>query len=99
MFVSLGQQALGAWSGRAEILQGCAVLGGVVSKAEMVQGRGLQPSEKGFLQGCAGLAVWPSRMEIVYVCISSMAALGMWTSRAEITQDCAGLGGMAWWIS
>jgi hypothetical protein len=40
MFVSPVQQALGACTGRAEILQGCAGLGGIAGKAEMCRAGG-----------------------------------------------------------
>jgi hypothetical protein len=43
-FVSPAQQALGACTGKAEILQGCAGLGGMAGKAEIVQGWGAHPS-------------------------------------------------------
>jgi hypothetical protein len=56
VFVSHAGQALGAWPGRAEILQGCAGLRGVAGKAEILQGWGLWPRETELLQVCAGLA-------------------------------------------
>jgi hypothetical protein len=41
------------------------------------------------------LGCWPSRMEIVCVCISGVACLRACPSRVEILQGSAGLGGMA----
>jgi hypothetical protein len=57
---SLASQALGAQSCGVNIVQGCAGLGGMAGKAEIVHGWGAWPSETEPLQGCAGLGgVWP----------------------------------------
>jgi hypothetical protein len=53
-------QAFGAQPCRMNIVQRCARLGGMASKAEIVQGWGVWPSETELLQGCAGLGrAWP----------------------------------------
>jgi hypothetical protein len=53
--VSPAWQNLGAQPCRVNIVLGCAGLGSLASKAEIVQGWGAGPSEMELLQGCAGL--------------------------------------------
>jgi hypothetical protein len=62
-FVSPAGQALGACTHRAEIIQVCAGLEDVASKAEIMQGWGAQSSETELLQDCAGLGgvYWQTR--------------------------------------
>jgi hypothetical protein len=80
--------ALGAWPSKAEILQGCAVLGGVASKAEIVQGLGHNPVKWSSCRAMPDLGLWPRGMEIVRVCISSAAGL---VGMARQSRDLAGL--------
>jgi hypothetical protein len=82
MCVSQAWQALGAWPGRAEIMKACAGLGGMAQRNRAHAGL------------CRPVQAWraqPSRMEIMRVCISGMAALAGWPSEMEIVQACAGL--------
>jgi hypothetical protein len=65
MFVSPVWQGLGVWPSRAEILQGCAGLGDMAGKAEIVQDWGVWPSEAQLLQGYAGLGSLAGKAEIV----------------------------------
>jgi hypothetical protein len=85
---SLAWQALRAQPSRVNIVQCCAGFGGVVSKAEIVQGWGAQPSEMELLQGCVGLGNLAGKAEIAQ-------GWGAWPSKMEFLQGCAGLGSLA----
>jgi hypothetical protein len=61
MFVSPVWQAWRVCTGRAEILQGCAGLGAVAGKTEIMQDWAAWPSEMELLQGLQALGACPGR--------------------------------------
>jgi hypothetical protein len=75
-------QALGAQACRVNIVQGCAGLGGVAGKAEIMQGWGAWPSKMELLQGCAGLGGC-GLVEIVNVC-GSLALMACPTDSSAV---------------
>jgi hypothetical protein len=60
-------QGWGAWPSKRKLLQGCAGLGSMASKAEIMQDWRVRPSKKEILQYCAGLVVH-GLVEIINVC-------------------------------
>jgi hypothetical protein len=55
-------QGLGVQPSETELLQGCAIIGGMAGKAEIVQGWGAQTTKTELLLGFAGLeGAWPGR--------------------------------------
>jgi hypothetical protein len=67
VFVSPAWQVLGACTGRAEILQGCAGLGGWPAKQRSCRVEGTANQNRA-PAGCAGLGGWHGLAEIVNVC-------------------------------
>jgi hypothetical protein len=61
VWVTLAWQALGAQSCRVNIVQCCAGFGGVACKAEIMQGWGVQPSERSSCRAVHAFGAWPAK--------------------------------------